>query len=688
MSAISIQSNFSHGELDPRMLTSVDLQLYYQCASKVRNLYVRPQGGVKSRHGTVYQSTIGTGQSLIYKLAYFVYDEENHYLLVFKDATLDIYKEITGEVGVSLSLIVEGLSSPYLDADIDSIQFAQNGNFMVIVTPNHPPQELIRDKTDELTWTYQPMVFKNNASYDFNHDYFNDTFKLDETDIGKGRTLTVTGGTPFTANHVGGLFISIGKNVGEPVGVAIITAVATPPSASATVNIVAPFEGSLKSSESGADGSQCFLAEKAFSAERGYPISVAFYEGRLVFGGSPSLPQQLFLSRVGDFSNFGHGQALDDDAIASPLAGNNYTKILYVVSDKSLQIFTTDGEFSSQQTFDEPLTPGSSSFRKQSSYGSDTVKPVIHDDMTFYVKKGGNSVMSYVYAQSSSSYGSINASIFASHLISNPKRMAVLRGDGVDSADYLFIVNDDGTLLCHQSFSQEKVNAWSACITGSGMNIQDLELTKMVPHSGFFRDIIAIKDKVYVVVQRIVNGSHQHYIERLDFGIFTDSSTWNKFDNPQTVVLGLSHLEGEEVEVVGDGFTLNKQKVKNGQITLERAVSEVQAGLGFDVLLETIPVNWVGSHSLFVPKRVVRVFVDYYESYGIQVNGNLIPEMNFGNKVLGRLVSPKSGIYMGAIGAYSDGSNNIGWGKRERVRFTNEGPFPFLITGVGLEVSE
>ena len=86
-----IQSNFSHGELDPRVF-NVDLSLYYKSARYVRNLYVRPQGGVQRRHGTIYQTTID-GDSDKIKLGSYIHDTESAYMLIWKDSVLQIFKE-------------------------------------------------------------------------------------------------------------------------------------------------------------------------------------------------------------------------------------------------------------------------------------------------------------------------------------------------------------------------------------------------------------------------------------------------------------------------------------------------------------------------------------------------------------------------------------------------------------------
>jgi hypothetical protein len=62
-----------------------------------------------------------------------------------------------------------------------------------------------------------------------------------------------------------------------------------------------------------ADGSP--RKEDVWSATRGYPNSICFYEGRLVLGGTESKPQSIFMSKTGSFFDFDIDDGDDDEAI-------------------------------------------------------------------------------------------------------------------------------------------------------------------------------------------------------------------------------------------------------------------------------------------------------------------------------------------------------------------------------------
>ena len=57
MSYITLyQSNFAQGELSPWLNGRVDIAQYANSAKSIKNMFVRPQGGLMKRPGTTYGS--------------------------------------------------------------------------------------------------------------------------------------------------------------------------------------------------------------------------------------------------------------------------------------------------------------------------------------------------------------------------------------------------------------------------------------------------------------------------------------------------------------------------------------------------------------------------------------------------------------------------------------------------------
>lgn len=85
-----MQQNFVAGELDPQLMGRLDLAKYYQGAASMRNFIVQRHGGVSKRPGTDYLMTVPTGWASGVKMAPFVFDRSNAYMLLFTDRSVRI----------------------------------------------------------------------------------------------------------------------------------------------------------------------------------------------------------------------------------------------------------------------------------------------------------------------------------------------------------------------------------------------------------------------------------------------------------------------------------------------------------------------------------------------------------------------------------------------------------------------
>ena len=49
--AVTIQSNFTTGEVDPLLKSRIDINQYYNALDQARNVLIQPQGGIERRPG-------------------------------------------------------------------------------------------------------------------------------------------------------------------------------------------------------------------------------------------------------------------------------------------------------------------------------------------------------------------------------------------------------------------------------------------------------------------------------------------------------------------------------------------------------------------------------------------------------------------------------------------------------------
>ena len=109
--------------------------------------------------------------------------------------------------------------------------------------------------------------------------------------------------------------------------------------------------------------------EQVFSTVNGFPKTVTFHEQRLFFGGVTALPDGIQASQVADFFNFDVGEAEDADSVQIQIASDQINEIRHLTSSKTLEIFTSTGEFFLKPQVSKPITPTDIQIIRQSSLG-------------------------------------------------------------------------------------------------------------------------------------------------------------------------------------------------------------------------------------------------------------------------------------------------------------------------------
>ena len=139
-------TNFTGGELSPRLDGRVDLQKYFQGCKTLENMVIHPHGGATRRPGTKYiASTKSDGEAT---LVPFEFSTTQTYVLEFGNTYMRVYKD-GGQV-LNSGVAVE-IATPYSAAEAAEIKFAQSADILYIVHPSHKPRKLSR--SSHTSWT-------------------------------------------------------------------------------------------------------------------------------------------------------------------------------------------------------------------------------------------------------------------------------------------------------------------------------------------------------------------------------------------------------------------------------------------------------------------------------------------------------------------------------------------------------
>lgn len=176
-------TNFTAGELSPRLDGRTDLAKYFNGCKKLQNFLTFPQGGVTRRPGTEHIAEGRNAGGVTYyelRLIPFEFNVEQTYVLEFSTGRFRIYKDG--------GIVVDGSSNPievvtqYTAAQLAGLKFVQSADTMYIVHPDHPPRQITR--TDHDAWTI--------SNIDFRRGPFLDPAFDGSTLLASGRTGSVT----------------------------------------------------------------------------------------------------------------------------------------------------------------------------------------------------------------------------------------------------------------------------------------------------------------------------------------------------------------------------------------------------------------------------------------------------------------------------------------------------------------
>lgn len=687
MGVWSFQTAFTRGELDPRLAGRIDIQAYYSGLETASEVLCIPQGGIQRRPGTVY---LGSALGSDGRLEKFSFNTSIEYLLVFTYLKMQVYKN-----GV---LIVEpgGVSgqdyvvTPWDTSDIASFDFIQSADVGIVTVKELAPHQIERFADDD--WRVTSLVGRlvNIPKHNFNDS-------SSPTPVSEIQTITFTNHNEGDRYKLGlnGILteeivfagddaanVELIKNSLQDLPSTSNSGVSVTASTSLTTYIIAflgdsandwelitgtpilskdiTFEINTARTQAGTS-----KKENVWSVGRGWPSKCTFHEGRLWFAGSLSRPSTIWGSNVNDFFNFKQTRGRDDEAVVATLDTDQLNEITGIFSNRSLQVFTSGQEFYIKAS---PITPTNVAVQAQTNYGSKPVRPVTIDGGTLYVQRNGKSVNQFAYIEAIQANQSISVTSLSPHLIKDPKKLAIKIGNSESEANYVYILNDYGDLIVLNTLLSEDVQAFTRWTDGRGISEDRRGIIS----------IAVVNGKLHTLVNRVVNGSVVYYICVEDNTVTTDSA---KISGATTgnYITGLSHLEGETVQVKADSAYMGEFTVSGGQVELTRSASSTEVGYSFTPVIKTMPLN-IGldnGPNAAKKKRIIKAAINYYKSNGIIVNNQVISDKVIGEDQFDAPI-PKTDTTKVSL---------FGWSTKAQIEITQSTPMPMTILSLGIEVA-
>ena len=665
-------TNFTAGELSPRLDGRNDLSKYPAGCKTLENIVIYPHGAAARRPGTQFIAEVKTSSAKT-RLIPFEFSTTQTYILEFGNQYMRVYKD-KGQV-LSSGVAFE-ISTPYLTAELFDIKFAQSADVMYITHPSHATRKLSR--TGHTAWTLTTVDFTNGPYLDTNTS--TTTITASASTVGTGRTFTASAST-FVSTDVGRL-IRFRDGHAKVTGFTSATVV--------TVEILVD-TGSASASTDWSLG--------AFSDTTGHPSCVTFFEQRLVFAATLNNPQTIYFSKSGDYENMDAnigGTVADDDAIVYTIASNQVNAIRFLSPTRTLIIGTAGGEFAVYGGGDnDAITPTNIIIKKQSNYGGANVDAVPVANATLFLQRAKRKIRELAYNFDVDGYVAPDLTILAEHITQGGITQMAYQEEPLS---IIYAVREDGELVAVTYQRDQQVVAWHRHIFGGSFGTGNAvcESVAVIPTD-------LDEYEVYVIIKRTINGATKRYVEVLNTFDFTetDNTSFNYLDSQlnydgvsttlngdisnsaTTITLtdassfnsagkikinkeiikytgkssndltgctrgenlttaaahtsgdtvdqvvetlsGLSHLEGQTVSILADGATHPTKTVSSGAINLDRAAKKVKVGLAYTSLLQTMRID-AGSQngtSQGKTKRIYEITLRLFETVGVEVGPDL-----------------------------------------------------------------
>lgn len=531
------QRAFAGGEISPALYGRADQAKYATGLRTCRNFIVQRFGGVTNRPGTEFiAETKDSGNP---RLIDFVFNSDQTYILevgneyvrfyqngvqlsasdapTFSMATpytvgdyvvnngsyyycvQDTIGNPTGDTDYWYQMAGSALEmpSPWLTADLDTLKHVQSADTVTVASANHALRRIERlaaKKWRIVTYSFEPSqapvtnLTQNQAAgsgYEWAVVAIDD--EGNESDITTVSSSTNPSGTPVTLSWTAAAnavrYAVYKDNSG------IFGFIGTSGNSSFTDNGIDP-DMSLTPIES----------RNPFNAMGDYPSVVAYHQQRLVLANTTNNPETVWMSRSGDFENFGvHSPLQDDDAVTFTVAGNQVNEIRNIIGLRSMALLNSGAEYIVEGTDGGVITPSSVLTVPEGYNGSSILDAITIGGNALFVQDRGSLVRDFQVWQDQG-YRGRDLTVFAQHLFD---------GFTISDWDYartpnsiVWVVRSDGTLLGLTYLPEHEIWGWHRHDTDGSFN-----RVAVIPEGD--------RDVPYFVVERTIDGVTKRYIERM-----------------------------------------------------------------------------------------------------------------------------------------------------------------------------
>ena len=555
------QTSFTAGEISPELYGREDLQRYQLGAKLVENFYIRPHGGVSNRAGLRFVCEVKDSSKFVRLMGFEAAADDAYLLEVGDEYIRPVFRGVQVLDGGSPYEI----TTPYQEDELLLMYMEQSNDIATIVHPDYTVRELSR--FSDTNWSLDAVTFQPEVSAPTgvaaNETVGYTGYGSDKLPVAHTYVVAAIGSNgeeslPSSEASSGAVVLGYDQNYVTITWSAVSGA--TEYIVYKEVNGIFGFIGNTVDltfkddniNPDFSDGPQ--QGANPFNATGDYPSLVTFAQQRRVFAATDNNPQTCWMSQSGNFKNMGVSRpAKDDDSVEFTLAARRKQDIFHMVPlEKGMIMYTRSGEWRVTGREGDVITPSSILTEPQSYYGcSAALKPLVVGENVLFVTRAENKVRDMEYSIDVDKYVASDRTILAEHLFRN---RTIVAWDYAGEPDgVIWCIMSDGTALSLTYLKEHQVWGWGRHKTaGRFLDVQ------VVPEQ--------TRDTPYFLIQRLVDGSWNQYIEYLEERAFTDIEdaffvdSGLSLDNPvlvESVSTGANTVLTITAHGLSDGDTLD-----------------------------------------------------------------------------------------------------------------------------------
>jgi hypothetical protein len=672
-----LKSSANAGQLSADLAGKVGIKQYYSGALRMQGVEPIPQSGFDLLPGSAYVGSVASANCWKGVLKV---NSTLSYVMIFTAGSVDIWRNDRVKVATIALASITSAMVPELGF------YGEADTFGIFHTALPFGIRLLRNAANDALWTVGDWPYKDIPDVDLGGSYAktNDSWSLyirwADDAAALAMNVEIEGNlTPAVrlVDHTTGAVIAPNSAVDadwDNLATLLRTQIRALPGMNADVdiqydltqkannyralNIV--FSGSLAGDEYAVTGNivntsdasviaghtevGSTAGEPLISVSRGGFGGMELYQDRAVYTAPAAKKGAAAMSQPGEYFNLNIKSTADNGPRLEALRSQTSETILHALDNTYLVLFTDQAEwFASNRTVsrNDPMN-----WVRASEIGSKpNCRPMVLEGDVYFSAPDGGKLYSISYDAVSTTYTPDAKNDLNKDLIDNMRRLAVQRKIGSTTSNRLWILREDGRLVCCVVNKTQEIMAACEWIPAGGGLVKDI--------------VVNGQEQVWITVDRGGQISEE-ILEEQDINLFRQA--YSVTTDLTGRVTGLSALEGKTVwgELSGDVY--GPFTVSGGVVDTGAPSASGKIGLWTPPVYESMPFVLVNPDDSVVRRpgavKWLKLFVMNATSLAIGVNGRAAKDVPL-NRTSDDLTLPRQPYtghvnQIGLIGACMD----------------------------------